>query len=406
MRISTIQIYERAISSIQDVTAQQQKTQQQLASGKRVLTPADDPVAATRILELNQELTINQQFQRNVELAEGRLSLQDARLGGISDVLERLRTLTVSAGNGALSKDDLGSIAAEVEQRLDQLAGLLNARDAGGEYVFSGFQGGTEAFQKNESGSYTYHGDEGVRFVQIEATVNIQTTLNGQDVFEDIPAYTNTFFTRASDANQAEPPAAITVGQVVDQDLYDDFYPEDLVIEFTSPTTFDIREKSTGLPIQTNAAYVPNQPISVQGVQFEVRGSPVVGDSFYVESAEKQGLLKTVEKFVYGLRNYNESSGGKESFDALLESTIANFDFASTSILEARGQVGARLNTLETGLEQLKDSEILTQEVLSTLESVDYAETVSLLSLQQFSLDAAYSSFNRITSLSLFDRIR
>ncbi|WP_068502848.1 flagellar hook-associated protein FlgL, partial [Oleiphilus sp. HI0067] len=130
MRISTVQIYDRAMSSIQDVTAQQQKTQQQLASGKRVLTPADDPVASTRILELKQELSVNQQFQRNVELAEGRLSLQDDRLGGINEVIERLRTLAVSAGNGALTKDDLGSIAAEVESRLDQLAGLLNARDA------------------------------------------------------------------------------------------------------------------------------------------------------------------------------------------------------------------------------------------------------------------------------------
>jgi flagellar hook-associated protein 3 FlgL len=76
-----------------------------------------------------------------------------------------------------------------------------------------------------------------------------------------------------------------------------------------------------------------------------------------------------------------------------------------TSVLDARGQLGARLNTLETGLEQLKDAEILTQEALVQLESVDYAEAISLLSLQQFSLDAAYSSFNRITSLSLFDRI-
>jgi len=406
MRISTVQIYERAMSSIQDVTAQQQKTQEQLASGKRVLSPADDPVASTRILELNQEIAVNQQFQRNVELAEGRLSLQDDRLGGISDVLQRLRTLAVSAGNGALTKDDLGSIAAEVEERLDQLAGLLNARDASGEYVFSGYQGGTEPFQKDDSGSYRYHGDEGVRYVQIDASVRTQSTLNGQAIFEDMPAYTNTFFTNASVSNQADPPAAITVGQVIDQDAYDAFYPEDLIIEFNSPTDFDIREKSTGLVLQSNVAYAPNQSIVAQGVQFEIRGAPVAGDSFSVESTEKQGLLRTVEKFAYGLRNYNSTPAGRDSFETTLESTIANFDFASTSVLEARGQLGARLNTLDTGLEQLKDAELLTQEVLSGLESVDYAETVSLLSLQQFSLDAAYSSFNRITSLSLFDRIR
>lgn len=405
MRISTIQIFERGISSIQDVTAQQQKTQEQLATGKRVLSPADDPVASTRILELNQEVAVNDQFQRNVELAEGRLALQDDRLGGIGEVIERLRTLAVSSGNGSLTKEDLGSIAAEVEQRLDQLAGLLNARDASGEYVFSGFQGGTQPFQKNDSGSYRYQGDEGVRFVQIDSSVRIQSTLNGQELFEDTPAYTKTFFTQVGAANQSDPPATITVGQVVDQELYDDFYPEDMVVEFTSATTFDIKEKSSGLVLQSNVTYTPNGPIVAQGTQFEIRGAPVTGDTFSIESSEKQGLLRTVEKFVYGLRNYSPTADGRDSFEVLLESTIANLDSSSTSVLDARGQLGARLNTLETGLEQLKDAKILTQEALSQLESVDYAEAISLLSLQQFSLDAAYSSFNRITSLSLFDRI-
>ena len=77
MRISTQQLFNRGLDAIQDVTAQQQKTQLQLSTGKKILTPADDPVASTRILELNQELAINIQFQRNVELAEGHLNLQD-----------------------------------------------------------------------------------------------------------------------------------------------------------------------------------------------------------------------------------------------------------------------------------------------------------------------------------------
>jgi flagellar hook-associated protein 3 FlgL len=80
-------------------------------------------------------------------------------------------------------------------------------------------------------------------------------------------------------------------------------------------------------------------------------------------------------------------------------------DSAETSILAARGQIGARLNTIETTTEQLKDVEVLTKEFLSGLESVDYAEAVSLLSMQQFTLEAAYSSYAQVTSLSLFDRL-
>ncbi len=405
MRISTIQIYNQGINSIQDVTQQQQKTQQQLATGRRVLNPSDDPVASTRILELNQELSINNQFQRNIELAEGRLTLQDDRLGGINDVIQRIRELAVTAGNGALTADDLGSIAAEVEERLDQTAGLLNSRDATGEYVFAGFQGAVEPFQLTDSGAYRYQGDQGQRFVKIESSVSVAVTENGYDIFQNIPSYTNTFFTEASTSNQAVPPARISVGQITDQALYDAFYPEDMVIQFTTPTDFNIIEKSTGVTIQSNVPYSSNGPISVNGVQFEIVGAPVAGDSFTVNSSEKQGLLTTIEKFIYGLRNINDTAAGKESFNNLLESTIANLDSAETSVLEVRGQVGARLNTIEASAEQLKDAEILTQDVLNTLEAVDYAETVSLLTVQQFTLEAAYSSFSKITSLSLFERI-
>ena len=96
MRISTQQIFERGLQQIQDVTQQQQKTQLQLSTGKKVLTPADDPVASTRILELNQELVLNQQYQRNIELADGRLKLQDSTLAGIDKVVQRIRELAVS----------------------------------------------------------------------------------------------------------------------------------------------------------------------------------------------------------------------------------------------------------------------------------------------------------------------
>ena len=178
-----------------------------------------------------------------------------------------------------------------------------------------------------------------------------------------------------------------------------------MTIEFTSPTTFNITESSTGRPILTNATYAPNQPIIANGVQFEIAGNPSTGDSFFVESTPKQGLLTTVEKFIYGLENFTTTSAGRESFDQMLASTLSNLDNAETSILEARSQIGARLNTIETTEEQLKDVEILTQEILNNLEAVDYAETVSLLSLQQFTLEAAYSSYSRITSLSLFDRL-
>jgi len=405
MRFSTQQLFSRGIDSIQDATAQQQKTQLQLSTGKKILTPADDPVASTRILEMNQELAINEQFQRNIELADGRLKLQDDRLGSINGVVQRIRELAVTSGNGVLSGDDLGLIAAEVGERLDQLAGLLNSQDAGGEYVFSGFQGSTQPFQKNISGAYEYAGDEGRRFVQIEPSVTIASTENGKTIFQDVKSFHNTFITSANPNNQSVPPAQITVGQILDQTTYDAFYPEDLTLTFNSSTDFTVTERTSGRVVLANAVYTPNQPIVANGIQFEITGTPATGDSFFVESSSKQGLLTTVEKFIYGLEHFNNTAEGRSTFTDILGSTLANLDNSETSILESRSQIGARLNTLGTTEEQLKDVQILTQEILSNIDSVDYAETVSLLSIQQFTLEAAYSSYAQVTSLSLFDRL-
>jgi len=405
MRISTQQLFNRGLESMQDVTAQLQKTQLQLSTGKKILTPADDPVASTRILELNQELNINTQFQRNVELAEGSLSLQDDKLGSINDVIQRVRELMVTSGNGALSKTDLSAISAEVKERLEQLAGMLNSQDASGEYLFSGFQGGTQPFQKSISGSYEYKGDEGNRFVQVEPSVAIASTQNGKQIFQEVAVDKNSFYTKANPGNQANPPAAITTGMVVDQEEYDAFYPNDMTITFNGSNQYSITDKSTGRQILSNQPFAPNQPIVVNGVSVEITGSPVAGDSFFIESTAKQGILTTVEKFIYSLDNFVPNEEGRAILSANLESAIGNLDNAETSILEARSQLGARMNTLQTTGEQLKDIEVLTKEILSKLESIDYAETVSLLSVQQFTLEAAYSSFSRITALNLFDRL-
>jgi flagellar hook-associated protein 3 FlgL len=241
--------------------------------------------------------------------------------------------------------------------------------------------------------------------VRIDASVTIATTENGKQIFQDVASERNTFYTAAGKSNQASPPAQISAGMVTDQELYDAFYPEDLLITFNTPTDYTVTEKSSGRVLLANAAYKSNSPISINGVQFDITGDPVVGDSFEINSSAKQGVLTTVEKFIYALRNFTTSPEGREVFNEGVADTISNLDSAETSILAARGQIGARLNTIETTTEQLKDVEVLTKEFLSGLESVDYAEAVSLLSMQQFTLEAAYSSYAQVTSLSLFDRL-
>jgi flagellar hook-associated protein 3 FlgL len=159
------------------------KTQQQLATGKKILSPSDDPDAATRVLDLNQVIETTTQYQRNADFADTRLALEETMLTDIGELLQRSRELSVQANNDSLSASDRKSIAFEVRANIDSLVQLANSRDASGEYLFSGFQTNTEPFSDDGLGNFTYAGDQGQRSLQIGTRRNVVVGDSGVEVF-------------------------------------------------------------------------------------------------------------------------------------------------------------------------------------------------------------------------------
>ena len=119
MRLSSVQIFQQGISAILDQQAKLNQTEQQLASGKRVLNPSDDPVAAVQILDITEDLKLVDQYSRNGDLAEGQLALEESTLAEVGNVLQRVRELVVQANNATQTPETRNSIATEIEARLD-----------------------------------------------------------------------------------------------------------------------------------------------------------------------------------------------------------------------------------------------------------------------------------------------
>jgi flagellar hook-associated protein 3 FlgL len=186
MRISTSWIFQQGVNAMLDKQTALAKTQQQLATGQEVLKPSDDPTAATRIIDLNQVVETIGQYQRNADTADARLALEETTLSGAVDILQRIRELTVQALNDTQGAADRDVIAVEVRENVDALLQLANSRDANGEYLFSGFKTGTEAFSHDGSGDFSYAGDQGQRSLQIGATKQVAIGDSGDDVFMKI----------------------------------------------------------------------------------------------------------------------------------------------------------------------------------------------------------------------------
>jgi flagellar hook-associated protein 3 FlgL len=186
MRISSIQAFNNGVSGLGRNYSNVIRTQEQISSGNRILTPADDPVASVRLLQLEQQQAILGQYKENLTAAKNSLTQEETTITSVVNVLQRIRELAVQAGGGALSAEDRKSIAKELSEREGELLNLMNSRNARGEYLFSGFLGKTEPFLRNPDGTFSYQGDEGQRSLQVAGSSNVAINDNGKRLFEDV----------------------------------------------------------------------------------------------------------------------------------------------------------------------------------------------------------------------------
>ena len=193
MRISTAQMQSVAIRSMMDRQTELSYTQQQVATGKRILLPSDDVAGSLQSVVLQQTIATKNQYQRNADVAEGRLALEENTLTQTVNVLQRTRELIVQGNNSTQTAESRSALAFELRQNLDQIVSLANERDSNGEYIFAGNNVGTAPFEvvENPAGSgrydFNYTGDSGQRNLQIGATQQIPVGDPGNEVFTNVP---------------------------------------------------------------------------------------------------------------------------------------------------------------------------------------------------------------------------
>lgn len=186
MRISTHQIHQSGVDAILDQQSKLLKTQMQLSTNLRFLSPADDPTAAAQLIGLNESIAITAQYRSNADAAQARLNLEDSTLRGVSNALQRARELAVQANNATVNAEARNAIALEIRQIMGEVQGLANTKDSSGEYIFGGFQSQTRPFSDNGAGVFTYSGDQGQRQLQIGPSRQVAVGDSGLDVFMKI----------------------------------------------------------------------------------------------------------------------------------------------------------------------------------------------------------------------------
>lgn len=411
MRISTSQIFQRGISTMLNQQVEVAQLQQQMATGKRISKPSDDPIGTVSILNLRKEIQSLEQYQLNSNTAKNNLLAEDTALKNVIINLQRVRELLIQGGSDILTQENRTAIATELRQRHAELIGLANSRNTEGEYMFAGFQTQTQPFVVNADDSVSYIGDLGQRRIQLSASISVAMSDSGFEPFAAVPTGNGTFTTFQDPSNTGT--GVISLGSIQNASTYvEDTY----TIEFVGQNTqgqpaFSVVGATSGQVLPAPPGVVPNDApgftekgaILFNGVEVDISGTPHVGDRFTIAPSQKDNVFDTINTAITALELPQNNDAEAAAFRNIMNQTFAHLDQTLTAVQGVQSQVGARLNTIDNAEQFNQQSLINAKSFLSDIEDADFAETASLLSQQAFSLQAAQQSFARIQGLSLFN---
>ncbi len=425
MRISTNQIYDNGVASLQRGQYSLNKLQNQLSSAKRVLTPEDDPVAAAQALIVTQSKDVNTQHADNQKTASGQLGLVDSQLNSLVELLQNVRVRVVQAGNtGTLGSANRESIATELESRLSEMVGIANSQNGAGDYLFSGYKGATSPFAIDASTSdYAYYGDDGERLLQVSSSRQMAINVAGSDIFMNSRAGNGTFVTATGNNMSGginKGSATIDAGSVLDQQKWalavnNPLAGQPLEIRFSvlaGVTTYGIYDpvsNATSVPVPNT--YTPGMAVSLKtsagvdfGSQVVVSGQPQDGDRFTVKPSSSQSMFQTMQSLVGILRSpVGSASYTATEYSNALGAQLTNIDQAIVNVGRVQATVGSRMNELDALANTSSDLDIQYQTTLEDLVGLDYYQAMSDFTMQKTALEAAQKSFVQISGLSLFD---
>ncbi|POA80423.1 flagellar hook-associated protein 3 [Pseudomonas sp. DP16D-R1] len=278
MRISTGQFYESTAANYQKNFANAVKTSEEASSLVRVNTAADDPVGASRLLQLGQQASMLDQYTVNSNTIKSTLGQTESVMTSITSVLQRAKELAIGVGNTGYSDADRQANASELGQIEDQLLSLMNTKDENGKYIFAGSKGDTAPFSRNSDGTYSYNGDQTTLDLAVGDTMSMATNSTGWEAFEQAinTSRSQVIMTAPSPDNGK---VTLSNGQVSSNITYNSKFRsgEPYTVEFASGTQLKITD-SAGNDVTAEASKggmfdpttAAGQAVSFRGVELSL----------------------------------------------------------------------------------------------------------------------------------------
>jgi len=400
MRISSIEQFQQGIDSILNQQAKLNQTQLQLATGKKVLKPSDDPAVATQLLNLSSLKANNLQYDRNINTALNELELQESVLASSGNVLQRVRELVIQANNATQGPQTREAIADEISNLADELLQLANTKSPSGEYIFAGYNSRTPAFAKSDAG-FVYQGDQGQRLLQVSEDTQLAVRDNGADVFQGMTTPDGRFLLETPASNTGD--GLVKMSSTIDA-ISDNYSITFIQANPGDPLLYSVSGEDVGAV--ATGTFAAGEAINFNGISIEIAGSPVNGDSYAINRSVRQDVFQSVQSIADALLAGGGTAAQSSKRVNDLGQSISTMDQALEHLQSRRTIVGNRLQALDTRADENANGLLRLERQTSELNDLDFAEAVSRLNLQTTALQAAQQSYIKIQGLLLFNYLR
>lgn len=524
MRVTPSMSARTLVASLGRSAARLARLQEEIATGRRLLAPSDDPGGAVRALDGRARIARFAQLSRNAERALASLGAIDGSLAEAAGILVQAKEVALQSANAPVTSEDRKAAAAQVDEMIRRLTQIGNTND-GERYLFGGRETLEAPFAVAE-GSIRYRGDDGETSARVDASQEVPFLLPGSRAFRVAPATLGGEedldpdlweFTPLSDLNGGRGVVLSTieitdssgasgnvdlVGAATVKDVLDRINASGLSVSATvnaegngiaitdlaGGTTLTIAEVGDGIAAQDlgilgsfaggvagedlDPAVTEATPLAllrsgsgvalgtirvaheIEGVvrsgEVDLSFARTVGDlavglaraanpdgeSLRIEGAvSDSGTGFVVRSTLPGTRLTVQDAPGATGAEELgvagsaaprdlfavlegladalraddqegIEEAVGLLDEGLSRNLEARAEIGARVERLEGVRASLEARRLAAEKDLSSLEDADLAEVVVEASREQVAYQAALAASSRTISLSLLDFLR
>ncbi len=388
-RITNQMINNTMTYNLQRHQIEMDNVQNQLATGKKVRLPRDNPVASTNQMLYRTRLSEIDQYISNINEAMSKLNEVDTALQSTLRIFQRIRTLAVQGANGTYSNFETKEAAAtEINQLLEELVAIANSKGATGRSIFGGYETGDEKVQDPFEAIFMtltdgrqgdamigifYKGNTGQQMREVSKGEYMSVNIPGNEVFWG----TEQILTSNTDATNYSAPSNQVIkidGKEINISAGDNL---DVIIEKINNAAIGVTASKDGINKMKLATTTPHQiwledvgsGTVLQDLGFINRNSPhppnnldstvtVGGMSIFdIMMTLRDDLVKGDQMLV----------GGRDL--GLIEKALDN-------LLRHISAVGAKENRIEEIQKRSEYEKGNITELLATSEGIDYPETI------------------------------